>query len=262
MKLVDILARELKEWPENVNSIFQDYDGELRLLGDVRTSLSGIYMQDLCEDYLRAHLGAEMTGVTHAQWQAAVDALKAGKEKVMVIDWSKAPEGFPLWLEGTNAGHRKASGWYREKGLVYEGAHGIQWRACREGQFFTVHRQPALDSWTGEGLPPAGEVCEVDGGSSADGWGRCVIRYSSADVIVFKRDERGFESFDCTGGKYSFRPIRTTEQIAAEERETNSFELFSVINWNDSRDQWDRMRESRKDDYRKAIDAGYRKVTP
>lgn len=253
MKLVDILARELKVWPADCDSLKQSFGG--MVFHGNQAGIIKIARLSISDDWRKAE-------VTRHQWQAAVDALKAGKEKVMVIDWSKAPEGFPLWLEGTNAGHRKASGWYREKGLVYEGAHGIQWRACREGQFFTVHRQPALDSWTGEGLPPAGEVCEVDGGSSADGWGRCVIRYSSADVIVFKRDERGFESFDCTGGKYSFRPIRTTEQIAAEERETNSFELFSVINWNDSRDQWDRMRESRKDDYRKAIDAGYRKVTP
>ena len=28
MKLVEILARELTEWPEGTNFIFQDYDGE------------------------------------------------------------------------------------------------------------------------------------------------------------------------------------------------------------------------------------------
>lgn len=72
----------------------------------------------------------------------------------MEIDWSKVPEGFPLWLEGTNEDHRKHSGWYRDAGQVFEGSHGGQWRACREGQFFTIHRKPAPAAWSGEGLPP------------------------------------------------------------------------------------------------------------
>lgn len=76
------------------------------------------------------------------------------------IDWSKAPEGFPLWLEGTNEEHRKNSGWYRRAGQVFEGAHGGQWRAVREGQFFTVHESPESSPWTGVGLPPASYLHE------------------------------------------------------------------------------------------------------
>lgn len=68
----------------------------------------------------------------------------------MNIDWSKAPEGFPLWLEGTNEEHRKHSGWYRRSGQVFEGVHGGQWRAVREGQFFTVYRNPEFDEITDE----------------------------------------------------------------------------------------------------------------
>ena len=65
----------------------------------------------------------------------------------MNIDWSKAPEGFPLWLEGTNEEHRKHSGWYRDAGQVFEGAYGGQWRACREGQFFTIHRKHLMPAF-------------------------------------------------------------------------------------------------------------------
>ena len=135
----------------------------------------------------------------------------------MNIEWSKAPEGFPLWLEGTNEEHRKHSGWYRDAGQVFEGAYGGQWRACREGQFFTVHRNPGPSNWTGEGLPPVGTVCEAMLPSMNHQWAEAVVvwhhpEHEGSAVVVHSGGR-------LTGWSSAFRPIRTPEQIAAEERE-------------------------------------------
>jgi hypothetical protein len=147
------------------------------------------------------------------------------------IDWTQQPEKYPLWLEGMNAEQKTHSGWYRESGLVYVGADGGQWRGCREGQFFTVHRRPNQPIWTGEGLPPIGTVCEVvlksDGyrPDSLKGWEtgdkiECIAHVSmqgsnSHSPVFFNKSRSGFSSLriDC------FRPIRTAEQIAAQQRE-------------------------------------------
>jgi hypothetical protein len=146
------------------------------------------------------------------------------------IDWSRAPKGFPLWLEGTNEDHRKHSGWYRRAGEVFEGACGGQWRAVREGQFFNVHSKPeSAPAWTGEGLPPVGTVCQLKNVESGSEW-REVAENGSKVTIIAHYMNAGTplaaftvgvigESFTVDSATESFfEPIRTPEQIAAEER--------------------------------------------
>lgn len=141
------------------------------------------------------------------------------------IDWSKAPEGFPLWLEGTNEEHRKHSGWYRDAGQVFEGASGGQWRACREGQFFTVHRNLEPSIWTGEGLPPVGTVCEHstddNKADSPDGaWKRVKIvghHQFNDDEYICAVWVSGLEVSYSSEGPH-FRPIRTPEHIESERK--------------------------------------------
>jgi len=77
MKLVDILARELKEWPADSVSCVQDADREVRFYGGtchydfVASSLADK------DDEVWLSDGIPYAGkVTRAQWQAAVDALK------------------------------------------------------------------------------------------------------------------------------------------------------------------------------------------
>lgn len=149
----------------------------------------------------------------------------------MSIDWSKAPEGATHYFTGSDSPWRDLS----DESWKWLNASGI-WTDTGDSSAMLMARRPerliarpAPSAWSGEGLPPVGVVCEVDGGSSGDGWGRCVIRYSSPDVIVFKRDEYDFESFDCAGGEYSFRPIRTPEQIAAEERENELNRMVATV---------------------------------
>lgn len=66
MKLIDILARELKVWPCNGCSIHQGKAGNLFTVQNGCLSM----VVEKADDWLPAE-------VTRAQWQAAVDALKA-----------------------------------------------------------------------------------------------------------------------------------------------------------------------------------------
>src|SRR5690606_7700816 len=69
MKLVEILARELNEWPEGVDEIFQDYDRELRYIGWNASTLTGKRPDDLADDHRR--LGEDApAGVTREMWEA------------------------------------------------------------------------------------------------------------------------------------------------------------------------------------------------
>lgn len=162
MKLVDILARELKVWPDpEWASIGQSNSGTLHKSTNWAVECGWTReAYTMADDWTRAH-------VTYAEWQAAVDALNDPKVVDLEIDWSKQPEGFPLWLEGANKDHRKHSGWYRSFGQIFEGADGGQWRACREGQFFTVHRkpEPKVVEWDGVGTPPDGVTVEIKRGN-------------------------------------------------------------------------------------------------
>lgn len=109
MKLVDILARELKVWPEGTDVVGQAKDGTLHL-GHTTSKINGWTKEKYAmgDDWNSAH-------VSRAQWQAAVDALKALREEVMYIDWSNAPEGathFAPPRNGVNPLWAKSDGKY------------------------------------------------------------------------------------------------------------------------------------------------------
>lgn len=74
--------------------------------------------------------------------------------------------------------------------------------------------QPA--DWDGEGLPPVGTVCEIThSGWGHRGWERVTINYISTEYAITTQ-EHGEQHWHMRNVK--FRPIRTPEQIAAEER--------------------------------------------
>lgn len=129
----------------------------------------------------------------------------------MNIDWSKAPEGFPLWIEdlrpecGGDMG-----GWHREESDRFVALDGTYWSKGDDMSGFKVHRQP---QWDGEGLPPVGVVCEfrVD----ANEWLECVvIAHHAGMAVCWIHCNKIFS----TNGS-SVRPAPTMEQIAAEARE-------------------------------------------
>lgn len=181
MKLIDILARELKVWPEGVVTAVQDLDGEVKFDNShemprinrskdvwVRQGNQGdsLYPKELAEDYSHAI-------ITRAKWQAAVDALEAEVRPTESV-----------------ALH------YQEVGRITR-------------------------QWNGDGLPPVGTVCEYLLKPSNQ-WHKCEIRYhmipsdfGELRAIVWNPNLK----FDqISNSNWEFRPIRTPEQIAAEER--------------------------------------------
>lgn len=98
MKLVEILARELGEWPEGVDEIFQDYDRELRYIGWNASTLTGKRPDDLADDHRR--LGEDHpAGVTREMWEA--ERAKLGGK----TEWNGEglpPVGCPFELRMTN----------------------------------------------------------------------------------------------------------------------------------------------------------------
>lgn len=153
MKLVDILAGELKVWPENSERVWQSLSGRL-FLGKDRERLT-VESYTLAKDWDEAR-------VTRAEWQAAVDALNS----------------------------------------------------------------PKVVEWDGKGMPPVGVDCEYRVGGAT--WFECNIRYVTTpyhdcpvEVVMFPAHLKS-EQTAVVGdgeGEVSFRPIRTAEQVAAEEIE-------------------------------------------
>lgn len=152
MKLKDILARELKAWPTDAI-----HDHCVQSDETTRVYFGGPHAEIFLSERADETVGVK---VSRAEWQAAVEALKAEQESAPAIDWSKQPEEFPLWLEGTTEENRKHSGWYRKDGEVFTGEDTGQWRASREGEFFTVHRKPVNQPVVAE---PAAELKWPDG---------------------------------------------------------------------------------------------------
>lgn len=152
MKLVDILARELKAWPGNSINM-NDYCVQ----SDKTTQ---IYFGAQHENIYLSERAETTAGVkvTRAEWQAAVDALNA----------------------------------------------------------------PKVVEWHGKGNPPAGSSIEY---SIGDGWYSCEVRYVlnrddyPGIALVAWCEHLGKDQYLSNDRDHKFRPARTAEQEAAEERE-------------------------------------------
>lgn len=189
----------------------------------------------------------------------------------MEIDWDNQPIGFPLWLEGIGE-HSCWSGWYKKQGEIYKCMDGGQFREVRNGQFFIVHKKPADEcehshgnaqgcpecgeefapAWNGEGLPPVGAVCENL--FPRGDWVQVIIvahdHLDGEDRAVFRLEHKQTDSyFGDTVDK--FRPIRTAEQISAEERAAAIEDMWSVY--------WQPKPQTAKEALGLLWDAGYRK---
>lgn len=133
----------------------------------------------------------------------------------MNIDWSKAPEGFPIWIESKRPDEK--SGWHRDGGDCYIDPEGRMWEKGYPDEY-TVHHRP---TWNGEGLPPVGTKCEWLDESSSKRWLPVEIVFASYWVLV-ARDENPHPdgsvdiSFDLVKENPKFRPARTPEQIRDE----------------------------------------------
>lgn len=176
MKLVEILARDLKEWPLFVDNITQSkIDSEIYAWdGRDTDTLRSLKPKPF---YLSAmHTQAAYQNVTRAEWQAAVDVLKE-KE---VVEW----DGVGLPPVGA---------------VVRSAAVG--------NPFFEAFRDMDL------------QVVFHD--HNQDGEPIAVFRYPDPEESMeVENNGEGYASWLYHGMVSGmFRPIRTPEQIAAEERE-------------------------------------------
>lgn len=180
------------------------------------------------------------------------------------IDWSKAPEGATHYRKDSALPWRMLEDgeWY-----CWE-PDEENWIAISDPipeQYFPIGDRPDA-AWAGEGLPPVGTVCEW---KHAGQWLKVEVAYLSEWLIVL-RDTRKADSslIDSEGVEIAidhwkedapvFRPIRTPEQIAAEEREKAIDQMMADYEFTTGscthqlfRHQAERLHE-----------AGYRKVTP
>jgi hypothetical protein len=151
MKLIDILARDLKFWPEGFDHalLTQSVSGQVEYVVNNRLRWAADQLFPVAED-----------------WKSAI----VSKE-----DWSKT----------------------------------------------------AALKWNGEDPPPVGTFCEVCfPRDTKPEWGRTIVKYSSAHALVLAFPDDGTEiPYDVetlfgTKSQPKFRPIRTAEQVEAEERDT------------------------------------------
>ncbi|MBH9437772.1 hypothetical protein N1F33_19215 [Pseudomonas aeruginosa] len=141
----------------------------------------------------------------------------------MSIDWSKAPEG------SNKAGFTGPDNYlqfYRIPGMFGDYDYWSEGRGWLGSEFPTcanyLFERPAKVEWDGQGLPPVGTVCEHYGTADDLAWLEVeVIGHGNVDGrnVAFFRYGTGSPRFTVSySTANNFRPIRTPEQVAAEER--------------------------------------------
>ncbi|EMY3672593.1 hypothetical protein AAIQ05_000388 [Pseudomonas aeruginosa] len=149
----------------------------------------------------------------------------------MSIDWSTAPDGATHWEPN---GKLFCEGWMKKE--------GNKWSYWIEGRKVWVSQTPACvvsaeseatfearpqEFWNGQGLPPVGTVCEYRCHDSCEpnDWTAVHVlahaAHGSDTAMLLAEDDNG-EPGTMYGRIWvpgTCRPLRTPEQIAAEERE-------------------------------------------
>lgn len=192
MKLVDILARELKVWPEGLECLSQ-----LKGTGYI---INGKGFDGRAFDALRIADETLVAGaiVTRAEWQAAVNALNAPKPKIIT------------------AAELLGDGYLTMPVSLYQ-----RWG----GRAYNFEKQP---EWSEDGLPNVGTKCVIYKGTRGLAAGAEEFIGPVVTVTARFKSARGIE-MACVdsggdGGCHVFRAdmcfhLPTAEEIAAEERE-------------------------------------------
>lgn len=143
------------------------------------------------------------------------------------IDWSKAPEDATHYQAET---HGVFECWLKPGHAVRVSRREQDWR--EDGYTDDLIATSAIKRpWSGEGLPPVGVVCEANFVGS---WTEFEMRYYGESYVIFKTQyevQRTRIDFDTCGVK--FRPIRTPEQIAADERRKAIDEMVKSLGMDD-----------------------------
>ena len=171
------------------------------------------------------------------------------------IDWSKAPEGATHWERES---YGASAGWMRNDGgdwfFLSSNGHWLKHIISNVSavRLANMVKRPS-PSWSGEGLPPVGVVCEVDW---CEEWHKCEViahfQQRCGMVAAFTVEISGGAKSLYAFGADSFRPIRTPEQIAADEREAAIKDMLEDAGRPDT--------AKTRDQAQLLYDAGWRKV--
>lgn len=142
---------------------------------------------------------------------------------VPTIDWSLAPDDATHYDELAEVFCNERGYWCAD----------CYWRADPGQEDWGTSRYipRPTSTWNGEGLPPAGTVCEVYFPYDTNPeWYRVEVMYSSKYMTVLFGDgeENAYTLERVEALRMKFRPLRTPEQIAAEEREKAILDLIRV----------------------------------
>jgi len=174
-----------------------------------------------------------------------------------MIDWSKAPEwatGYGLmsssfgieevWFNDEQYRPLQSRGGYGP--YPFGGGVGPYMHNATKGQISFQQHRPA--PWMGEGLPPVGTVCEFKDGLG--GWRQVEITAIARNGLCFVEPGKSAENYVALTA--AFRPLRTPEQIAAEEREKAIDAILDDLS----------LSPECRYIAKRVHEAGYRKVTP
>lgn len=266
MKLVDILARELKEWPERAShacSYFWDWKAHVSFTKggapapdpNDRERHTWTTLRDARKTEANWLIGFDLTLsivpedrktaiVTRAQWQTAVEALKSPSLHIQQIGRITRQQEAIDWPEW--ATHRLTTGpkWDGDHSMLgsieFAILRGDSYHDQWDGEFdmddsswVVLDERPAILPWNGEGLPPVGVTCEFEGSvSGAKAWKQCLVIAHDGQYAVI--NYKNNYSAHLPG---SFRPLRTAEQIAAEEREAEIAAMIDLFRFSDDKQE-------------------------
>ncbi|MCF5057468.1 hypothetical protein GIW54_21955 [Pseudomonas proteolytica] len=155
----------------------------------------------------------------------------------MSIDWSTAPD----WAKELALNPYDEQAWLGDDGYSYLMGNGgiVSWTyetAYDRSAFKIMQIRPRPSVWTGEGLPPVGTVCEIRGTVGQElrkqpsEWTEVEIiahtDFGGSPIAVGRHISGATLGW---GTSNVFRPIRTPEQIAADEREKAVFEIAHIL---------------------------------
>lgn len=263
MELVDILARDLEQWPAGAAYVFQR-----------GTTLYACYktLGRQTEHRIKNIEHATDSGsfyVTEPEWEE----LKRSKSS-----WTKQsiPAGSTHSRLSTRGdGSTVYYRWYEGYFCMWKDGNWIR-AICNPSdvEIIPIPKQEAPAAWNGEGLPPIGTVCVFAGGYScpSDPWDKDLHEGDKVTIIAHFLDgvtELAAFTFNASirnryrgaacveqGSSGCFRPIRTAEQIAAEEQKKASINKRMIIGeMLDERHSGDSLHEFAL----RLFEAGYRK---
>ena len=150
----------------------------------------------------------------------------------MHIDWSKAPEGATHYHPMTcQVGGGVSDHWFKPGFFCVVGFESNGWVPDISPLQDRSGYIAKLEDWKGEGLPPVGTVCEaqdwVNGDTPSWRQTKVIAHHLGFAVETSSADGDDVEVGVCAAG--DFRPIRTPEQIKAEERETELNRMVATV---------------------------------